>query len=183
MQNAIYHTDNNINLNGFIGWNGKNKFTGLVKNISINSTTGIEGSSTRNASSDFIQVDFTNNNYYLSGLSSDLRNFVAFYNENKEFMGRTGGIRTNFRYLKGISTITLENTGVGGNITYIRITQYELEGFTEGTIDQIENLAIQLEVGDEGTTYEPYLVTSSTTVKQNRNQTLTAIWEPVSNTP
>lgn len=25
MQNAIYHTDNNINLNGFIGWNDNNK--------------------------------------------------------------------------------------------------------------------------------------------------------------
>ena len=40
---------------------------------------------------------------------------------------------------------------------------------------------IQLEEGSIATMYEPYTITSLTTVSQNKNHTLTAIWEPISN--
>ena len=40
---------------------------------------------------------------------------------------------------------------------------------------------IQVEEGSTATAYEPYYVTDTTLVTQNKNHTLTAIWEPVSN--
>ena len=40
---------------------------------------------------------------------------------------------------------------------------------------------IQVEEGSTATAYEPYYVTDTTPVTQNKNHTLTAIWEPISN--
>ena len=40
-----------------------------------------------------------------------------------------------------------------------------------------ENTDVQMELGTTATAYEPYYVTSSTTVVQTSNHTLTAIWE------
>lgn len=161
----------------FIGWRGKNLFTGLVKGVGLSSTDGHQGTDNKMATSDYIPVDFTNEGYYLNGLSSNLRNFVAFYNENKEFMGRTNGVIVQNRYLVDSSSITNSATGVGGNISYIRITIYELDGYTTGTIDDIDNLNIQLEPGDTATSYEPYQeYTSDTIVTKQENHTLYAMW-------
>ena len=164
----------------FIGWRGKNLFTGLVKGVGLSSADGHQGTDNKMATSDYIPVDFTNEGYYLNGLSSNLRNFVAFYNENKEFMGRTNGVIVQNRYLVDNSSITNSATGVGGNISYIRITIYELDGYTTGTIDDIDNLNIQLEQGNIATSYEPYQeYTSDTIVTKRENHTLYAMWEPL----
>lgn len=160
----------------FIGWRGKNLFTGLVKDVAINSTTGEAGPNTAVASSDYIKINTNLNNYYLSGLSSDLWSFVAFYNENKEYMGRTAG--TGRSDLVITSDSIAQPTNVGGTISYIRITQYVNGVYSTGTIDDIDNLQIQLEPGDTATTYEPYQeYTSDTIVTKRENHTLYAIWE------
>ena len=80
----------------FKGWNGKNKFSGLVKGVRIYDTTGVETTGTPFATTKFIDVDFSQNNYYLSGLTNTLYSFVAVYDENKNYLGRTSGMtRTN----------------------------------------------------------------------------------------
>lgn len=167
----------------FKGWRGKNMFDGLTKGIRIYSETGEKMDDSKFASSDFISINLVDNNYYINGLPDNLRNFVAFYNENKEFMGRTNGVIVQNRYLVDNSSITNSATGVGGNISYIRITIYELDGYTTGIIDDIDNLNIQLEQGDTATSYEPYQEYSSdTVVTKSSNHTLHAIWEPNSYT-
>ena len=163
----------------FIGWRGKNLFTGLVKGVYINNVNGEIGSDATFASSDYIEINTDLNNYYLSGLSSDLWSFVAFYNENKEYMGRTAG--TGRSNLAITSNSIAQPTNVGGTISYIRITQYVNGVYSTGTIDDIDNLQIQLEEGDTATSYEPYFgnVTSDTIVTRGENHTLYAMWEPL----
>lgn len=163
----------------FIGWRGKNLFTGLVKGVYINNVNGEIGSDATFASSDYIEINTDLNNYYLSGLSSDLWSFVAFYNEDKEYMGRTAG--TGRSNLAITSNSIAQPTNVGGTISYIRITQYVNGVYSTGTIDDIDNLQIQLEPGDTATTYEPYFgnVTSDTIVTRGENHTLYAMWEPL----
>ena len=68
----------------FLGWNGKNKFSGLIKGKSLNDTTGADRTLEGHSVTDFINVNMQNNTYYLSGLSSDLRTYVAAYNGNNE---------------------------------------------------------------------------------------------------
>ena len=137
---------------------GKNLFSGLIKGKGLNGTTGAEITSLTQSASDFIYVDFDKNpNYYLSGLTNQLTSFVAAYNSNKEFLGRSAwNTKTNVAINKTIFTYgTAQGTG---DIAYLRVVQSESES-TTGTIDDIDNLEIQLEKGTEGTEvieYEPY---------------------------
>ena len=134
----------------------KNIFTGLTKGIGLNSTNGAEATNANAATSDFIKVDFnTNPNYYLSGLTNTIRFYVAVYNSNKQFLGRTGGTRGLSLLLS--SDIFTSGTPQGsGDIAYLRVTQYAGSGDT-GTIDDVDNLQIQLEEGTQATTYEPHV--------------------------
>jgi len=163
----------------FLGWRGKNLFTGLVKGVAINTTTGEAGPNGVNAASDYIEINTDSNNYFLSGLSSDLWSYVSFYNENKEYMGRTSGTSRNSIGIQSTSIMDSTRTNVEGKIKYIRIDQYANSVYSTGTIDDIDNLQIQLEEGDTATSYEPYFgnVTSDTIVTRGENHTLYAIWE------
>ena len=164
--------------NTFIGWNGKNKFTGLVKGIRVGANNGLESADSESATSDFIAGDFENNTYCVSGLTKNLKSYVAFYNANKEYMGRTAaGSVTSFT-LEGSSSINSSTvTGVQGDVSYIRIRVYAEEGATTDTIDAVDNLEIQLEQSSTPTRYEPYLVVSDTQVTIAGDCTLKAIWE------
>ena len=162
----------------FMGWRGKNMFTGLVKGVAINSNNGEAGPNALNAASDYMIINTDLSNYFLSGLSSDLWSYVSFYNENKEYMGRTAGTSRKNITIQSTSIMDSTRTNVGGNIKYIRITQYANSVYSTGTIDDIDDLQIQLEIGDTATPYEPYQeYTSSTTVTKQENHTLYAIWQ------
>lgn len=163
----------------FLGWRGKNLFTGLVKGIAIIATNGEAGPNALYASSDYIKINTDLNNYYLSGLSSDLWSYVTFYNEDKEYMGRTSGTGRSNLAISSTSIMDSTRTNVGGNIRYIRINQYANVAYSTGTIDDIDNLQIQLEEGDTATEYEPYYIKEDTKVVQHANHTLTAIWKPI----
>ena len=160
----------------FMGWNGKNMFTGLVKGKGLNSNNGAEINNINAAVSDYIPISFNlNNNYYLSGLTNTLNSYIAAYNENKEFIGRSGGDK--HKYISFNSTIFSKNvSGIEGDIKYIRITQYKTSN-NSGTIEDINNIQIQLKTGTKATTYEPYYIISSTTVVQGTNHPLKAIWQ------
>ena len=161
----------------FMGWNGKNMFTGLVKGVAINSNNGEAGPNALNAASDYMIINTDLSNYFLSGLSSDLWSYVSFYNENKEYMGRTAGTSRKNITIQSTSIMDSTRTNVGGNIKYIRITQYANSVYSTGTIDDIDDLQIQLEIGDTATPYEPYYITPTTKVVQENNHTLKAIWQ------
>ncbi len=136
---------------------GKNKFSGWVKGIAINSTDGHQLADETRASSDYIAVDFNQNpNYYLSGLTNTLQTFVAAYNSNKEFLGRTGG--SMYSNLTVYSNSFTYGTSQGtGDIAYLRVTTYEnTPAGTTGAIDDVDNLETQLEEGTIATPYVPY---------------------------
>lgn len=136
---------------------GKNKFSGWVKGIAINATDGHQLANKTRASSDYIAVDFNQNpNYYLSGLAKTLQTFVAAYNSNKEFLGRTAALLVSYFSLNSSSFI--EGTAQGtGDIAYLRATTYEnTSSGTTGAIDDVDNLETQLEEGMTATPYVPY---------------------------
>lgn len=135
---------------------GKNLFTGLVKGIGINSTTGAETTNDSGATSDYIPLDFNvNQNYYLNGLTSTLNSYVAAYNKNKEFLGRTGG-NAREQILLNPSVFTGGTAQGTGDIAYLRVTQYYISTNT-GTIDDVDELKVQLEVGSSSTQYEDFI--------------------------
>lgn len=133
----------------------KNIFPGLIKGTGLNSANGAVMYHTNYATSKYIQVDYKGNgNYYISGLPTTLTHFVAAYNANKEFLGRTGGAIAKDRLL----TVSMfaQGTAQGtGDIAYLRVTCYKTSANT-GTIDDIDDAKIQLEPGSTATEYEPY---------------------------
>lgn len=124
----------------------KNICTQFTKGIGINSTNGSQIANTNGATTDFIKVEFNKNDtYYLSGLLNTLASFVAAYNKNKEFLGRTGGSeRTSLEITKNV--FTAGTAQAIDDIEYIRIYQYKRESNT-GIINDIDNAKVQLEVG------------------------------------
>lgn len=133
----------------------KNLFTGLVKGISINSMGEVVERDTSSVSN-FIKVDFDKNSrYYLSGLTNSLNSYVSFYNKDKQYLGRTAGNPQAFISFGANSFSSLvENYEdiEDKNIKFIKVSQYEIDTST-GTIDDIDNLQIQLEPGTTATNY------------------------------
>lgn len=133
---------------------GKNRFKPLQKGIGINSTNGSQITSGTNAATDYIPISFSNNEkYYLSGLTNTLNSFIASYNKDKVFLGRTNG--TNVINWSLAGNVFTNGTPQGtGEIAYIRVTQYYISTNT-GTIDDVDALTPQLESGNQATEYEP----------------------------
>ena len=158
----------------FMGWNGKNMFTGFEKGIGVNTTDGEVVESSTLATSDYIPVDFTQNNYYLSGLTDTLYSCVIIYDNNKNFLGRTSGeARTSL----ALNTTTIQSYQAfnTADAKYIRITQYPTS-LTTGTLDDLDDLNTQLEIGEAATTFEPYYIESTTDITNDDNHSLKAIW-------
>lgn len=133
---------------------GKNKFSGWVKGKRLDSTTGAEINSNTAATSDYIPVNFNNRAYTISGLTNTLFSYIAIYNSQKQFLGRTGA--SNYSNLTAYSNSFTSGTSQGtGDIAYVRVTTYENSGVT-GKIDDIDNLETQLEEGTVATPYVPY---------------------------
>ena len=152
IENSKYGIDINII--------GKNMFSGFVKGKGLNSNTGVELESSSGALSDYISVDFEKDtSYTVSGLTDTLASYIAGYDEDKVFTGRTSA--------KEITNLTFYYTTFGGGTPssnkptkYIRVYQYVRSGVT-GTIDDVDNLQVMLNKGTTVIEYEPYK--SSTT--------------------
>lgn len=136
----------------------KNLFTGLVKGISVNSMGEVVEKDTGSVSN-FIKVDFDKNSrYYLSGLTDTLNSYVSFYNKDKQYLGRTAGDPRSFISFGANSFSTkVENYEdiEDKNIKFIKVSQYEIDT-SIGTIDDIDNLQVQLETGSTSTAYVPH---------------------------
>lgn len=154
---------------------GKNLFGGLTKGIGLNSNNGSEITNSNYAVSDYIPVDFnTNTNYFISGLPTTLYSFVAAYNANKEFLGRTGGSSNSENKLSknGFMSGTPQ---AEGDIAYLRVTCYTTST-TTATIDDIDNLVIQLELGSTATEYESYNVAEYTPTADGTTEGVTSLY-------
>lgn len=134
---------------------GKNLFSGLTKGIGIDLTTIDEIVNSNYSATDYIPVDFNANTYYyISGLPSTISNCIFAYNTNKEFLGRTGGNPLAERKLSNNSFANGTPQGTG-DIAYLRVTCFKIST-SAGTIDDIDDAKIQLEIGSTATDYEPY---------------------------
>lgn len=150
---------------------GKNLFSGWTIGKRVNPTDGGEQDNNGSAITDFMPVDFDENpTYYMSGLTTDLWSFTAGYNAQKEFVGRTGaGARNGYQLNKDI--FTGGSPTATGDIKYLRATIYENSN-TTGTIDEVDSLQSQLEVGTAPTDYEPFKPNGNVEVKLANNEIL-----------
>lgn len=139
----------------------KNLFTGWIIGKGIDNTTGAITTNANAGSTDYIPVDFNkNNDYILSRLSTNFRTFVAAYNLNKEFLGRTGANFVDSISLKSTSFPNGTPQGTG-DIAYIKIVAYNP---TEGDIKQVKDVKPQLEKGSVATKYTPYKCFETSTI-------------------
>lgn len=137
----------------------KNLFTDFIKGKGLFSSTGEEKVDDKSGTSNFIQVNFDKNeSYCLSGLTDTINSFVAFYNKNKDYLGRTAGsLKTSISFNSNSYASMAQNYEFikDKNIRFIRVTQYEIDT-SIGTIDDIDNLQVQLETGSTSTAYVPH---------------------------
>lgn len=134
---------------------GENLFSGATIGIGIYSTDGSQYSNNTGASSDYIALNITGSNTYtISGLPTNLYSFVGAYNSSKQFLGRTVATGISLRELTASSFTSGTPQGTG-DIAYIRLTIYENPNVS-GTIDEVENSNIMLNIGSTALPYEPY---------------------------
>ena len=139
----------------------KNLFSGFVKGVGLDWSTGAEITDSTYASSEYIAVDFNKNPNYTLYISADdfLYVYMYAYNSNKEYLGRHF-----IEYANDIfnsSSFNSNTTSNEGNIAYIRLCAYEDSSGEDhlGTIDVIDTWKVQLEIGEvseEDIYYEPY---------------------------
>lgn len=148
----IQNVEGNVNITVC----NKNLFTGFIKGKGLFSSTGEEKVDDKSGTSNFIQVNFDKNeSYCLSGLTDTISSFVALYNKNKEYLGRTAGSpKTSISFNSNSYASMAQNyeSIKDKNIRFIRVTQYEVDN-SIGTIDDIDNLQVQLETGSTTTDY------------------------------
>lgn len=143
---------------------GRNLFSGLIKGSGINSTTGAEQVSNVSACSDYIPVK-AGQEYYISGLSNTINSFVAAYDYEKKFIGRTSGAVASGRALNNTTLLSAIGTGEIEKLAYLRVTQYVSIG-NSGTIDDVDGLEIMLNVGDTAEPYTPYTGADTVTLDE-----------------
>ena len=151
----------------FVGWNGKNLFN--VNDI-YNGWLSDEGTLYENTAwkvSDFILVD------------SDYDYVFSYVNEGNVFNQFRYGIFDNNKNVIGVYAFTSAGTDYSkiielpSNAKYIRLN-YSINV----NYNPVARNNIQFEKSTEATAYEPYYITSSTTVVQDKDHTLTAKWIP-----
>ena len=191
----------------FKGWNGKNKFNvdaieGLPSNLATSN-------STKRTFTEYTHVKgLAVNNYYIPArienyiVNSGTMSFTSSSGYGVGFPIITSGGK---KYIVSYDCISPNSNGGLGvlyygsdgtviDFSYATVaTGYHTKTFTTPSdtyylvVDfytystaNVSFSNIQLEEGTEATAYEPYYVTSDTTVVQKNNHTLKAIWEPVS---
>lgn len=164
----------------FKGWNGKNIFD--INNIGKNSKVTIngnvvifDGSSVQNNTSSSVRFQKYLNGSYVG----ELCGFSLETNTNPK--------KCTFEKNNSFNKILIkENTSKSDPYFFINEVTLDNEkkytfSFNLDSFDSSNAKAtvsnIQLEEGDTATEYEPYYITSSTKVVQDKDHTLKAIWE------
>lgn len=146
------------NIRPITGWNAtgvhrtqKNLLPPLTKGTSLRPSTGEETENTGGAVSGWIPWT-AETAMVISGLPLTLFNFVAAYDANRGYLGRTTASSASER------TLT-EDGWQGADVSaarYIRVTVYENSTAVSGSIDDIDTAQMQLELGSTATEYEEY---------------------------
>lgn len=158
----------------FKGWNGKNKLN-LVDFVDDTEYVTI----TENKI--IIRKADVQNRYIKASRNFQLVNNNTYTVSAKlegEFTGRIYGFfgQSLFDYYSnGKFTFRYSSSDDKGRLYIIQNTEASTNLSLQSNILEITN--IQVEEGTQATTYEPYFLTSITPVTQNKNHTLTAIWE------
>ena len=165
----------------FVGWHGKNLINIVDKDAQTKN--GITASSCDSV------ITLTGNNTYSTSYGT-----LSYYNDMPTidiaksytlsvYPATTTGVYVQMNYKntsgteKGfISAVTSSKTlnSVPNDFDYMK---YLFVG-VYGTATAVnENFYVQLEEGSTSTPYEPYYITEDTTVVQNKDHTLTAVWQ------
>ena len=145
---------------------GKNKIPApstWTQGVRLNPTTGAEQSATNAASTDFIPFSLTGTDQItISGFAyQDVDTlyswYVAGYNAEKIFVGRTGAVNNEQRTYQAANFNAGTPQGTG-DIAYIRLTIYAQAGSSATLTDIITAIdgTAQLERGATATAWEPY---------------------------
>ena len=164
----------------FLGWNGKNMFN--VENI-LGSINGVQYDNNTE------YYKFSTGNVYslYSETIPQLNSFTEATQYSFSFTGyeepTTVEDSTGFRF------VFTHNNGGFDYVSVNSLTEFSRE-YTSRSGLSLSNInvnygnpgwiylkRIQLEEGNEATAYEPYYITNSTTVVQENNHTLKAIWQ------
>ena len=166
----------------FLGWNGKNMFS-LTQNSNV--TNRLSPNTTVNITNESVEISCSDN--------VDWRCFGKYFNL------KSGTYTIRFKTSSSDNSFTpvatiYENGSI--NIVNAIYSNYfrtftlqgdktlELRMFctlnSNNAPRTVKFYNLQIEEGTEATPYEPYYVTSDVTVTQEKNHTLTAIWEPSS---
>ncbi len=166
----------------FLGWNGKNMFdmTAWLNSFS----TAVHGTIEKGENS--IKITATENDAYTDTYSNaDSFRITVNPNENYTFSWNSDSNIAGLQYIfinRKTSTGYMYNgnNGVAKNINFTTPNDAEYINIRLGvyrTGDSITYSNIQIEEGDTATEYEPYYITPTTTVVQQKNHTLKAIWQ------
>lgn len=128
---------------------GKNLFDGFTKGYRVNASTGAIEENVNGAISGYIPVR-ESTAYYISGLTNTIHSFIAYYKADKTYISRTSGNNKTYASLTTPS-----------ECTYAVVCQYISND--SGTLDDLDNLQTQLELGSSATTYSAYVTPSVVT--------------------
>ena len=159
----------------FLGWNGKNRINYNTVSATLNSQ-GISANSSGYISDSSPTSDTRGWDYsYNSGWRTELSDGTYTVSLNFSTQSTTGDNRM---VIKNIGETILVNQSLA-NKASVSATFTLSESETINTVVKGYDgvYRIQLEEGTVATAWEPYYITSSTTVVQNNNHTLTAMWQ------
>ena len=162
----------------FKGWNGKNlvdinkeelRHATIVDSKLILDSSEVVGNLPYGA----IQVQTMNNYTFLNNLyeSYETGNKTIIFEKNATF----NKIKIKISTTSGDALMYIDVDKLQNGVSYTLSFNLEKldKNIPRGVISKI-----QLEEGNMETTYEPYIILSSTPVTQRKNHILTAIWEP-----
>lgn len=178
----------------FLGWHGKNIIDKSKSNLEgITNETPFTAWATQTFNNNWILNNLNPSTQYtisydVEGISvpehtSDFSNNLGFLLYNSE--NGSGKVMYSSKYISAGEKIHIIKTIITPTALYdssanYRILLYSnryLNGNT-GVFSTIRLYNLQLEEGDTATEYEPYYITPSTPVVQQKNHTLKAIWQP-----
>lgn len=141
---------------------GKNLLSSNMFNAKeVNATTGAIASSNRHIATDYLKID-NNVDYTFSGITANCFNYVAYYDNNYNFIGRTGSGVQSTRSIKAnggtVADSSYRNDIIPANCKYIVFTLTSNSSIGEIPQEELFEASkfIQLEKATSATPYEPY---------------------------